>query len=57
VLYNSLGALNGTLIKAVQGSAGVEGTWGTRRRGRGTPMEKNKNILWEIRRERTSGGR
>ena len=39
--YNSLEALNGTLINAVHGSAGVEGTLGTRRRGRGTPLEKN----------------
>ena len=42
VHYNSLEALNGTLINAVHGWAGVEGTWGTRRRGRGTPLEKNK---------------
>jgi len=50
-----LGALEGTLSKAIQGSAGGRDTWGTRGCRKGTPITQNKNIHWGIREERTSG--
>ena len=56
-VLQQFGGAEGNVDKSYTGSGVVESTWRKGRRGRGTSIEKNKNILWEIRRERTSKGR